>query len=89
MLLIVCYLFSHSSSHLSLKSILIYPDKVINLEPANGALLQVLTAPNTGRIMLARHVHTVLVILVTNDTGIGVGALAHKRSLDGTHISLA
>jgi hypothetical protein len=74
---------------LSPQSILVDPDKVINLKPANRALFQVLTAPNTGRIMLARHVNAVLIILVANDTRIGVGPLADKRGLDGANIRLA
>ena len=39
--------------------------------------------------MLARHVNAVLIILVANDTRIGVGPLADKRGLDGANIRLA
>lgn len=51
--------------------------EVLDLDAADGALPQVLAALYAGRVVLAGHVHAVLVILVADYAGVGVRLVAH------------
>lgn len=67
---------------------LVYPDEILNLDSADGALLEVLAAFDASSIMLARHIDTVLVLITADHTGIGVTLLTNQRHLDLADIGL-
>ena len=44
--------------------------KVLDLDPANGALLQVFTAFDASRIVFAWHIHAIFILFTTDHAGI-------------------
>jgi hypothetical protein len=70
------------------RSILVNSHKVVNFKPANGTFFLVLAASNTSCIVFARHVHAVLVVIVTDDARVWMCSLTHECCLYCANVSL-
>lgn len=87
-----CYIsiFSLSNSFLFhlFWSVFINSYKIVNFNSAYWALFQVLAASDASSIMFARHVNTIFIIFVTNNTGTRKSFLADINCFYSAYISL-
>ena len=63
-------------------------NKILNFKPTNRTFLQILTALDTRSVMFARHIYTIFIIFVTNNTGIGISFLADVGGFDLAAVGL-
>ena len=71
------------------RSLLVDPDEIFDFVPADRTLFQIFGTFDTGSVVFTRHVDTILIIFIADDTGIGICFETDHCSLDFAGVGLA